>query len=66
MTGPAPLRRPDEVAQLLGVSRQTVYNLVHAGELSAVSFNTRGARKTIRFRDEDVQVFVERHLGQPE
>ncbi len=31
--------RPDEVARALGVSRQTIYNYIHEGRLTAIKIN---------------------------
>jgi excisionase family DNA binding protein len=56
------LLRPQDVADALGVSKQSVYNLVTASLLRAVRFRTRGGRDTIRFRREDVSSFVEGNL----
>jgi hypothetical protein len=44
------------------VSEQTVRNLASAGHLRAVTFKTRGAKWTLRFREEDVQAFIEENV----
>jgi excisionase family DNA binding protein len=56
------LLRPENVARILGVSKQTVYNLAKAGALRAVIFKTRGDRWTYRFRQEDCEGFIESSL----
>lgn len=55
----SPLLRPEDVARILGVSKQTIYNLSKAGSLRAVVFKSRGDRWTYRFRETDVQLFVD-------
>lgn len=55
------LLRPEDVARTLGVSRQTIYNLVKAQSLNAVLFSTRPGRQTVRFTDEAVRAFIQRH-----
>jgi len=52
------LLRPETVAQILGVSKQTIYNLSKAGALRAVVFKSQGDRWTYRFRTEDIEAFV--------
>jgi putative molybdopterin biosynthesis protein len=48
---------PDEVAQLLGLSRATIYNLMNRGELRYTSIGNR--RRIHRFE-------VDRLAGRPE
>ena len=57
-----PLLRPRAVAKILDVSEQTVRNLASAGCLRAVTFKTRGSQWTLRFREEDVQEFIQGNL----
>ena len=51
----APLLTVSDVCQILGVSRQTVYRLVHGGELVPVR-----VRSHARFAPGDIQEFIER------
>lgn len=43
-----------QVAERLGLSRSTVYNLVNAGKLKAIKIN-----KSVRFADIDVDAFIQ-------
>jgi excisionase family DNA binding protein len=60
-----PLLRAEQVAEILGVSRTTVYNLVAAGQILAVCFRARPGKKkdrlTIRFTEQAVQEFISAH-----
>lgn len=56
------LLRAEAVAKILDCSRQNVYNLAQRGVIRAVVFAAGGNRSTYRFREEDVQSFVEGHL----
>ena len=58
----APLLRSEDVAKLLGISRQGTYNLARSGAIRSVAFKSCGNRWTIRFRPEDVQEFIEKSL----
>jgi hypothetical protein len=40
----------------------TVYALARSGALRAVVFKTQGTRWTYRFRDEDIEDFIQGHL----
>lgn len=51
-----PLLSLNEVAQLLSVSRPTVYRLIRSGELPAIRVGER-----LRFDQADVQSYLERH-----
>lgn len=63
-----PTRRAKYVAKVLDCSEMTIYNLARSGELRAVVFKTRGTRWSYRFRDEDIEAFIQGHLreGRPE
>ena len=52
----------DEVAAYLGVNKREVQRMVHQGRIRPARFGA----KTVRFRQEDVDVFVERHICSPE
>ena len=58
----SPLLRPWAVAKILDVSEQTVRNLASAGHLRAVTFKTRGDRWTLRFREQDIEEFLNANL----
>lgn len=68
---PSPLLRPQQVADLLGVSTVMVYQLARTGQLAATTFSAWPAKEgckrrgkytgTIRFTQEAVQAFVEAH-----
>ena len=51
-----PLLSLNEVAQLLSVSRPTVYRLVRWGDLAPIRVGER-----LRFEQEDVRLYLERH-----
>jgi excisionase family DNA binding protein len=55
------LLRPHEVAQMLGVSRRTIYALVQAGQLTACRIGVGAG--TIRIHPDDLTAYV-RHLRQ--
>ncbi len=48
------LLRPEEVAQIMGVSRQMVYKLAGAGKLPSI-----GIGRSLRFSADDVYSFIE-------
>ena len=50
--------RPDQVAEILKVSRRTVYRLVSEGELEA--FRVRGS---LRVRQSDVDRYIRRQIA---
>jgi excisionase family DNA binding protein len=50
------------VAKRFGVTPMTVYALARSGALRAVVFKTQGIRWTYRFRDEDIEDFIQGHL----
>lgn len=52
------LLRPAEVAQILGLSRATVYRLIADGEFPTVHV---GKRKATRIEDASVDAYVQRH-----
>ena len=52
----APLLSINEVAAILGVSRASVYTLIHAGELVPIRVGERA-----RFDPIDVRAYLERH-----
>ncbi len=47
------LRTPKEIAERLGVGRETIYRLVERGQLQAVRVGS-----LLRFRDEDVEAYL--------
>lgn len=47
-----------EVATRLNMNPLTVIRLVDAGELVAIDVNPGAARRTLRFRPEDVEQFI--------
>ena len=51
-----PLLTVTAVCGLLGISKQTVYRLIRAGELRPTRVGDR-----LRFEPDDVRAFVERH-----
>jgi excisionase family DNA binding protein len=57
-----PLRDAAEAAKRLKVSRPYVYKLEKLGLLPSVSWAVNG-RKTIRFLDDDISAFIQRHRG---
>jgi len=52
----APLLRVNEVAEVLAISRRSVYLLVGSGDLPAFRVGTR-----LRFRPEDVAAYLSAH-----
>jgi excisionase family DNA binding protein len=52
----SPLLSINEVAQLLGISRPTVYSLIRRGELTPIRVGERA-----RFEPTDVRAYLERH-----
>jgi len=48
------LLRPDEVAEMLAVSRRTIYRLARAGEIASVPLGAN-----LRFKPEDIAAFIE-------
>lgn len=56
------LLRAEDVARRLGVTPMTVYNLGRSGVLRTVTFRASGKRMTYRWREIDVETFIERHL----
>jgi len=50
--------RPDQVAEILDVSRRTVYRLVAEGELEA--FRVRGS---LRIRESAVRAYIRRQIA---
>jgi excisionase family DNA binding protein len=51
---PKEVYRPDEVALLLGVARQTVYNWIERGDLRALKIGER----VLRIHRDDVLKFI--------
>lgn len=56
------LLKPDEVAELLAVARSTVYEWARERKLACIRIPGR-ERSTMRFREEDVVAFIEKHLS---
>jgi excisionase family DNA binding protein len=54
---PARLLRPEDVAELVGLSRRTILEHAKDGRIRAVRFG----RKVIRFAPTDVEAFVDSH-----
>jgi excisionase family DNA binding protein len=54
---PVRLLTPDDVAEMLGISRSSVYQLVREGQLAYV----RVMSNRIRFTPEIIQYFIEMH-----
>ena len=56
-----------EVAKLLSVSRHTVHQLIHDGDLSAADVNpaTRRARKHVRITRASLFRFYQKRFGHP-
>jgi excisionase family DNA binding protein len=52
----SPLLSINEVATLLGISRKTLYALIHRGELVPIRVGERA-----RFEPADVRLYLERH-----
>jgi excisionase family DNA binding protein len=52
----SPLLTVNAVCGLLAVSRQTLYRLIHAGELNPTRVGER-----LRFEPADVRTYLERH-----
>lgn len=48
-----------EVAEMLGVTRQTVQNIIHRGDLARVKIGARN-RATVRIMKEDLDAFINR------
>jgi excisionase family DNA binding protein len=57
----SPLLSINEVAELLGISRPTVYALIRRGELVPIRVGERA-----RFEPADVRVYLERNKQVPE
>jgi excisionase family DNA binding protein len=55
-----PLLSINDLAGLLGISRASVYTLIHSGELVPIRVGER-----IRFEPADVRAYIERHREQP-
>jgi excisionase family DNA binding protein len=55
-TAPAPLMTVRGVTDVLGVSRQTVYRLIRAGELVPIRVS-----QSPRFRPADIEAYLERN-----
>jgi excisionase family DNA binding protein len=55
----SPLLSINEVAQLLGISRPSVYALIRRGELMPIRVGERA-----RFEPADVREYIERHREQ--
>lgn len=47
-----------DAGDVLGISRDTVYRLIRAGELRAVEV-TRGSRTRMRIRADDLQAYID-------
>ena len=56
------LLRYDQAAEILGVSKSTLYALVSKGELQVVQFGGRTGRGCTRFRRKDLDAFINQHL----
>lgn len=59
MSTPKLLYRIPEAAELLGVTSNTVYRLIAAGQLRAVDVDASGRRPRTRVRHDDLQAFVD-------
>jgi len=51
------LLRPDEVAEVLNISKSLVYKLLQQGQIPAVRFN-----KTVRIRQVDLDNYIDKCL----
>ena len=49
-----------EVADMLGMTRQTVRNMIYRGDLARVKIGT-GNRATVRIMKEDLDAFINRY-----
>ncbi len=52
----------NEVAQILGVSKQTVYRMVRKGVLNGYKINSQ---KTLRFKQSEIDNFINNSLFKP-
>jgi excisionase family DNA binding protein len=53
--------RPDQVAELLALSRSFVYYLISAGELQAVSFGKgKGRPRALRIPESSIEEYLRR------
>lgn len=60
------LRGIDETAEILGVSRVTVYRLISAGDLAACDVAPTGSRRPkTRVADSAIDRFIEARTRQP-
>lgn len=51
-----------EAGDMLGISRSSVYELIHSGQLRVVNVATLGSsRPRFRVRRDDLQAFVDAH-----
>ena len=53
-----------QVAEALSVGRSTVYSLTHRGELRSVVVSQGSERALRRWRQQDVDEFIERQLDE--
>ena len=58
MTEPNDLIRPRDAARILGISAQTIYRLIHSGDLAAVRVGDR----LFRIRRADLDAYVNQRL----
>ncbi|WP_172386807.1 helix-turn-helix domain-containing protein [Streptomyces sp. MNP-20] len=59
------LHSVQSVAEILDVSRRSVYRYIALGELSVVDLRTGPERSRVRIPGGDVQALVKRRLTQP-
>lgn len=57
-----PLLRARDVARILNLRPATVYSLAHRGVLPFVRVAEGTRRSLIRFRHEDIEGFVKKHI----
>jgi excisionase family DNA binding protein len=58
------LLRPDQVAEILSVSKRQVYMLVREGEL--IGHNQRPGKRGLRILAESIEQYLEKHKINPE
>ena len=54
------LLKVDEVAEMLAVSETTVRTLIRTGKITHVDIGSNPKRKTIRVKQSDVELYVDR------
>ncbi len=59
------LLKIDEACQYLGLSRPTLRKYLREGRIGFVDVNPTGAQRGVRFRQEDLDEYIERHVRGP-